>query len=90
MSFQSVNPADGNTLGEYDAFTDDELEAALAAAADAAPDWRSREATGRAALVRRAPEYLHYLIRREAATRDLARPHNAARDALNGAPIRIH
>ncbi len=24
------------------------------------------------------------------ATRDLARPHNAARDALNGAPIRMH
>ena len=58
MSFKSVNPADGNTLGEYDAFTDDELEAALAAAADAAPDWRSREATGRAALVRRAAEVL--------------------------------
>ena len=42
MSFQSVNPADGNTLGEFDAFTDAELEAALAAAAAAAPLWRSR------------------------------------------------
>ena len=29
MSFQSVNPADGNTLGEYDAFSDADLEAVL-------------------------------------------------------------
>ena len=36
MSFQSVNPADGNTLGEFDACTDAELETALAAVAAAA------------------------------------------------------
>ena len=58
MSFQSVNPADGNTLGEFDAFTDAELEAALAAAAAAAPLWRSRPVSGRADLVRQASAVL--------------------------------
>ncbi len=58
MSFQSVNPADGNTLGEFDAFTDAELEAALAAAAAAAPLWRSRAVAGRADLVRQASAVL--------------------------------
>ena len=54
MSFQSVNPADGNTLGEFDAFPDAELEAALAAAADAAPRWRQRDVAERAKLMRQA------------------------------------
>jgi succinate-semialdehyde dehydrogenase/glutarate-semialdehyde dehydrogenase len=58
MSFQSVNPADGNTLGEFDAFTDAELEAALAAAAAAAPLWRSRPVSERADLVRQASAVL--------------------------------
>jgi succinate-semialdehyde dehydrogenase/glutarate-semialdehyde dehydrogenase len=58
MSFKSVNPADGNTLGEFDAFTDAELEAALAAAAAAAPGWRSRDVGERADLLRRAAAVL--------------------------------
>jgi succinate-semialdehyde dehydrogenase/glutarate-semialdehyde dehydrogenase len=54
MTFQSINPADGNTLGEFDACTDAELEAALAAAAAAAPHWRQQALVERAALVQRA------------------------------------
>jgi succinate-semialdehyde dehydrogenase/glutarate-semialdehyde dehydrogenase len=58
MSFQSVNPANGNTLGVFDAFSDAELEAALAAAADAAPRWRSRAVAERAGLMRQAAAVL--------------------------------
>ena len=58
MSFQSVNPANGNTLGVFDAFSDAELEAALAAAADAAPRWRSRAVAERADLMRQAAAVL--------------------------------
>ena len=58
MSFQSVNPADGNTLGEYDAFSDADLEAVLAEAAGAGPDWRGQDVGGRAELMRRAATLL--------------------------------
>ena len=56
MTFRSINPADGNTLGEFDACTDAELEAALAAAAAEAPRWRQQALAERAALVRRAAD----------------------------------
>jgi succinate-semialdehyde dehydrogenase/glutarate-semialdehyde dehydrogenase len=56
MTFRSINPADGNTLGEFDACTDAELETALAAAAAAAPGWRQQALDERAALVRRAAD----------------------------------
>jgi succinate-semialdehyde dehydrogenase/glutarate-semialdehyde dehydrogenase len=58
MSFQSINPANGNTLGEFDAFSDAELEAALAAAADAAPRWRSQAVAARADLMHQAAAVL--------------------------------
>ena len=58
MSFKSVNPADGNTLGEYDAFSDADLEAALAEAAGAGPAWRRQDVGGRAELMRRAAAVL--------------------------------
>ena len=56
MTFRSITPADGNTLGEFDACTDAELETALAAAAAAAPGWRQQALDERAALVRRAAD----------------------------------
>jgi len=56
MTFRSINPADGNTLGEFDACTDAELETALAAVAAAALRWRQQALAERAALVRRAAD----------------------------------
>ena len=58
MSFQSVNPADGNTLGEINAFTDDELELALVAAAAASLVWRTLSIQERSALLSRAAAVL--------------------------------
>ena len=58
MSFQSVNPADGNTLGEYDACSDAELEAALTAVAGAAPAWRRQDVARRAELMLQAAAVL--------------------------------
>ena len=58
MSFQSVNPADGNTLGEYDACSDAELEAALTAVAGATPAWRRQDVARRAELMLQAAAVL--------------------------------
>ena len=40
-TFESINPATGASLGEFPRGTPAEVDAALEAAADAAPDWRS-------------------------------------------------
>jgi succinate-semialdehyde dehydrogenase/glutarate-semialdehyde dehydrogenase len=54
MSFRSVNPADGNTLREVDAFTHEQLEAALESAGEATADWQARAIDERCALMQEA------------------------------------
>ena len=58
MSFKSVNPADGNTLREVDAFTHEQLEAALQSASLATAAWRARPVAERCALMREAAAVL--------------------------------
>ena len=58
MAFRSINPANGNTLGETESFTATQLEAALNAAAVAAPAWRARTLAERCQLLREAAAVL--------------------------------
>ncbi|HYQ70289.1 MAG TPA: aldehyde dehydrogenase family protein, partial [Gammaproteobacteria bacterium] len=58
MAFRSVNPANGNTLGETESFTATQLEAALNAAAAAAPAWRALAVPERCRLLREAAAVL--------------------------------
>lgn len=58
MDFQSHNPATGEITDVCAAMTDSALEQALANAAAAAPDWRSRDVSERCALVGRAAQVL--------------------------------
>jgi len=58
MTFRSINPANGNTLGETESFTLSQLEAALNAAATAAPAWRARTLPDRCQLLREAAAVL--------------------------------
>ncbi|MGD8619389.1 MAG: NAD-dependent succinate-semialdehyde dehydrogenase [Gammaproteobacteria bacterium] len=67
MAFRSINPANGNTLGETASFTETQLEAALNAAAAAAPHWRAQSLPERCQLLRTAAT----VLRRRAA--ELAR-----------------
>ena len=67
MAFRSINPANGNTLGETASFTATQLEAALNAAAAAAPHWRAQSLPERCRLLRTAAT----VLRRRAA--ELAR-----------------
>ena len=54
MSFRSINPANGNTLREVDAFTPAQLESALRAASAASAAWRLVAIDERSALLRKA------------------------------------
>jgi len=65
--FRSINPANGNTLGETASFTAPQLEAALNAAAATTPQWRALALQERCSLLRTAAA----VLRRRAA--ELAR-----------------
>jgi succinate-semialdehyde dehydrogenase/glutarate-semialdehyde dehydrogenase len=58
VTFRSINPANGNTLGETASFTATQLEAALNAAAAAAPHWRTRDLAERCRLLHAAAAVL--------------------------------
>jgi succinate-semialdehyde dehydrogenase/glutarate-semialdehyde dehydrogenase len=58
MSFKSINPADGNTLREVDAFTHEQLEAALYSASTATAGWQALPIDERCALMRKAAAVL--------------------------------
>ncbi|UCC56429.1 MAG: NAD-dependent succinate-semialdehyde dehydrogenase [Gammaproteobacteria bacterium] len=58
MSFKSVNPADGNTIREVDAFTHEQLESTLQSVADATADWKVRAIEERCALMQEAAAVL--------------------------------
>jgi succinate-semialdehyde dehydrogenase/glutarate-semialdehyde dehydrogenase len=58
VAFRSINPANGNTLGETASFTATQLEAALNATAAAAPAWRARPVPERCQLLREAAAVL--------------------------------
>jgi succinate-semialdehyde dehydrogenase/glutarate-semialdehyde dehydrogenase len=58
MNFKSVNPATGETLGEYPAHSAAQVEAKLARAAETAHRWRRTPVTERAAMVGRLAELL--------------------------------
>ncbi len=58
MAFQSRNPATGETLAVIDAWDEVQLEAALTAAAGAAPSWAARPLVERCDLLRRSAEVL--------------------------------
>ena len=81
MSFKSVNPADGNTYREVDAFTPAQLEAALQDSAVAAGPWRARPIGERAALLHKAADVLrrHLDEYAEIITREMGKPVREAR-----------
>lgn len=54
MTYQSVNPATGETLKRFDQMTDAQLEAAIATAAGCFEDWRQRKFAARAIIVGKA------------------------------------
>jgi succinate-semialdehyde dehydrogenase/glutarate-semialdehyde dehydrogenase len=58
MTFKSINPATGETLGEYPAHSPAQIETKLARAADAAARWRRTPVTERAAMVARLADLL--------------------------------
>ncbi|MEP6732164.1 MAG: NAD-dependent succinate-semialdehyde dehydrogenase [bacterium] len=53
MTFKSINPATGETLAEFNELTSAELEARLARAAAAAPQWRYTSVEERVAVLAR-------------------------------------
>ena len=72
----TVNPATGERLDEYPAFTDADVDAALDRAAEAQQEWAARPIDDRAAVLRRVAE----LLREEAdelallITREMGKP----------------
>jgi succinate-semialdehyde dehydrogenase/glutarate-semialdehyde dehydrogenase len=81
MSFKSINPVDGNTLGVVDAFTHEQLEAALQGAARAAAHWRETAVSERATLLRQATVVLrkHLIEFAETITGEMGKPIREAR-----------
>lgn len=69
MTFQSINPANGELLAEYPAWDGAAVEQALAQAAAAAPAWAATPLTQRCELMRRAAAGLRE--RREALARTI-------------------
>ena len=59
MAFLSVNPATGAECFRAEGHTPDQVEAILADAARAAPDWREQPVAERAELLRRVSRVLH-------------------------------
>ncbi|GAB3595094.1 aldehyde dehydrogenase family protein [Microbacterium tumbae] len=75
-----INPATGETVAEYDTFTDAQIEDAVARAASAATAWAATSPADRAAVVRRIAE-LHRERRDELAAiivREMGKPIAAA------------
>ena len=58
MAIATINPYDGNHVKSFSASTAREINAVLARAAQAVPDWSGMEFAGRAALMRRAAAVL--------------------------------
>src|SRR5687768_10929086 len=58
MPIATINPATGELVREFAPHSDTEVEARLAAAARAFPEWRKRSTTERARVVGRAGEIL--------------------------------
>ena len=58
MSFEVVNPANGEKVTEIPSWDSLQLETALAAVADASPSWRKIPMADRCALMRKAAEVL--------------------------------
>jgi succinate-semialdehyde dehydrogenase/glutarate-semialdehyde dehydrogenase len=85
MTFKSVNPADGNTHREVDAFTPAQLEAALQETAAAAPLWRGRAIGERTDLLRKAAAVLrrHTDDYAEIITREMGKPIREARAEID-------
>jgi succinate-semialdehyde dehydrogenase / glutarate-semialdehyde dehydrogenase len=76
-----INPANGETVKEYDQISDDELQAAIAAAAEAHRDWAQKTSVSeRAALVKKVSEF-HSERREELAeiiVREMGKPMDQA------------
>ena len=62
MSYQSINPANGETSQTFNETTDQELEAALQTAADSFEIWRDLSFAKRAAIANKAAEILRSRI----------------------------
>ena len=62
MSYQSINPANGETSQTFNETTDQELEAALQTAADSFESWRDLSFAKRAAIANKAEEILRSRI----------------------------
>lgn len=58
MNYQSINPANGETLQTFQETTDEELEAALRTAADCFESWRKMSFGERATIAKKAAEIL--------------------------------
>jgi succinate-semialdehyde dehydrogenase/glutarate-semialdehyde dehydrogenase len=58
MSFKSINPATGEIVAEYPAHTNEEIEAALEASAEAFKSWRNTPFKDRGELMAKAAEIL--------------------------------
>ncbi|MEV0759032.1 NAD-dependent succinate-semialdehyde dehydrogenase [Nocardia sp. NPDC050435] len=58
MAIATINPADNSTVAEFDEFSDQQVDAAVDAAAAAYPAWRARPAAERAAVLARAAELM--------------------------------
>ena len=58
MSFSVINPATGDTIKEISAWSDTEIEAALAQAANVAPQWAGVALDNRCALMTKAAQVL--------------------------------
>ncbi|MFW6199077.1 MAG: NAD-dependent succinate-semialdehyde dehydrogenase [Gemmatimonadota bacterium] len=84
MIFTSINPATGETIEEYPATSDGEVDQILTDAAKAQADWRRTDFAHRADLMRRAGEILQDRSRElgELMTREMGKP---VRDAVSEA-----
>ncbi len=58
MALVSINPATGESLAEFERWSEAQLEAALAEAAQAAPQWAATSMAARGSLLRRLAELL--------------------------------
>jgi succinate-semialdehyde dehydrogenase/glutarate-semialdehyde dehydrogenase len=67
-SLQSINPATGEVIEEFEVMSDERVDAAIAEADRAFRDWRNRSFAQRAALMRRAAAALRGDVERLAAT----------------------
>jgi len=84
MIFTAINPATGETIEEYPATSDGEVDAVLTDAAKAQKEWRRTDFAHRADLMRKAGEILQNRSRElaELMTREMGKP---IRDAVSEA-----